>query len=48
MREFVDRNDATFTHSAGGLGETAKMIEDVAAALVSEAEFIAWVVERLK
>ncbi len=47
MREFIDRNGRMFTHPAGGLDDTAKIIEDLAAALVSELEFIAWVVDRI-
>lgn len=47
MREFIDRNRATFTHPPEGILATASMIEDLAAAIVSEADFIAWVQGRL-
>jgi death-on-curing protein len=48
MREFIDRNGATFTHSSGGLAETAEMIENLAGSVVTEADFVAWVLERLR
>lgn len=48
MREFIDRNGATFTHPSGGLAETAQEIEDLAAALIREGQFISWVIDRLK
>jgi death-on-curing protein len=47
MREFIERNDATFTHPAEGLAATAEMIESIAASIVSERAFIDWVRERL-
>lgn len=47
MREFLDRNNATFTHPFDGLEGTSSMIEDLAAALVSEAEFIVWMRARI-
>lgn len=50
MREFIDRNDGTFTHPAGpagGYAGTAMMIEALAANTVSEVEFIGWVAARL-
>jgi death-on-curing protein len=47
MREFIDRNGATFTHPPEGLSATAAMIEDLAAALVSEQDFVSWVLDRL-
>lgn len=47
MREFIDRNGETFTHPSGGWEATAQMIEDLAAALIAEADFIKWVRERL-
>jgi death on curing protein len=47
MREFLDRNDATFTHPPEGLPATASMIEDLAAAVVSETDFVAWIRDRL-
>jgi death on curing protein len=48
MREFIDRNGATFAHPAGGLPSTAGTIEDLAAALISEQQFCAWVADRLR
>lgn len=47
MREFVDRNDAKFSHPLEGLDETAAMIEDLAAGLVSEGDFIVWLDDRI-
>jgi prophage maintenance system killer protein len=47
MREFIDRNDATFSHPPEGLMATASTIEKLAASTISETEFIAWVNERL-
>jgi death on curing protein len=47
MREFIDRNDATFNHPAGGLAETAAVIEGLAADIVSEGDFIAWLDDRI-
>jgi death-on-curing protein len=47
MREFLDRNEATFTHPPDGLDGTAQAIEDLAANLLSEIDFIAWVLERV-
>jgi death-on-curing protein len=46
MREFLDRNGASFTHPADGLGGTAQAIEDLAAKVLGEREFIAWVLAR--
>jgi hypothetical protein len=37
----------TFEHPAGGLMETAEMIERLAAQLVSEDEFCSWLAERI-
>jgi death-on-curing protein len=48
MREFIDRNGFAFEHPAGGLMETAAMIENLAAETVSEDEFEAWLGERIK
>jgi death-on-curing protein len=48
MREFIDRNGGTFTHADGGLPETAQMIEDLAAGIVSEEAFVRWVRERVR
>ena len=47
MAEFIERNGYTFEHPAGGLMETAEMIEKLAAQLVSEEEFRAWLAERI-
>jgi death-on-curing protein len=47
MWEFLARNGTTFTHRNDDLDDTAQMIEDLAASLVSEADFIAWVGERV-
>lgn len=47
MREFIERNDATFCHSRGDLMATASMIEDLAAGRVAETDFIAWVAHRI-
>jgi death on curing protein len=46
MREFLDRNGVSFTHPADGLGATAQAIEDLAANVLGEREFIAWVLAR--
>jgi hypothetical protein len=43
MREFIERNGETFAHPPEGLDVTARTIEDRAAALISEADFIEWV-----
>jgi death-on-curing protein len=48
MREFLDRNGLPWEHPAGGLQSTAGTIEDLAAALISEQEFCAWVADRLR
>jgi death-on-curing protein len=47
MSEFIERNGYTFEHPAGGLMETAEMIERLAAQLVSEEEFRGWLDERI-
>jgi death on curing protein len=47
MREFIDRNDRTFSHPNDDLMATAEMIERLAASTASEDEFIAWVTERI-
>jgi death-on-curing protein len=49
MIEFIERNGRSWTHPAGGLLETASMIERVAgeSPALSEEEFIAWVAQRL-
>jgi death-on-curing protein len=46
MREFLDRNGAVFTQPADGIDGTAQAIEDLAANVLSEHDFIAWVLER--
>jgi death on curing protein len=46
MREFLDRNGAVFTHPADGLDGTAQAIEDLAANVLGERDFIAWVLAR--
>jgi death on curing protein len=43
MREFLDRNGASFTHPSDGLDGTAQAIEDLAAGVVDERGFVAWV-----
>jgi death-on-curing protein len=50
MIEFIERNGRTWTHPAGGLQETALMIERIAGEPppLSEAEFIDWVAQRIK
>lgn len=47
MREFVARNDAIFTHPTGGLDATAETIKQLAASVITEGQFIVWVVDRL-
>jgi len=47
MREFLDRNDLRFTHPANGLDGTAQVIEDLAAELLAEPDFIAWLQARV-
>lgn len=47
MREFLDRNDVGFAHPPEGLDGTAKAIEDLAANILSETEFTAWLKQRL-
>lgn len=47
MREFLYRNGATFSHPASGFAATATVIENLAASIVSEPEFIAWIAERI-
>jgi death-on-curing protein len=46
MREFLERNDVPFAHPAEGLGGTAQAIEDLAANVLSERDFIAWLLAR--
>ena len=47
MREFLDRNEASFAHPPGGLDETAQAIEDLAANTLAEDDFAAWVLMRI-
>jgi death-on-curing protein len=47
MREFLDRNDASFAHPPDGLDGTAQAIEDLAANALGERDFIAWVLARI-
>ncbi|MGD0453137.1 MAG: Fic family protein [Solirubrobacteraceae bacterium] len=47
MREFLDRNGMSFTHSPDGLDGTARAIENLAANVLSETDFIAWVLARV-
>ena len=47
MREFIYRNGRTFSHPAEGWDATAAVIENLAASVLSEGEFIAWVGERI-
>lgn len=47
MREFIDRNDRTFSHPDGDLMATAEIIERLAASTATEDEFIAWVMARI-
>jgi death-on-curing protein len=48
MREFLDRNEAVFKHPPNGLEGTAQAIEDLAANVLDEPAFIAWVLERIR
>ena len=47
MVEFIERNGYRFEHPPGGLMETAEMIEKLAAELITEAEFSAWLGDRI-
>jgi hypothetical protein len=47
MREFLDRNEAAFSHPPGGLDATAQAIEGLAANILDEPTFIAWVLDRI-
>jgi death on curing protein len=47
MREFLDRNGATFTHPSGGLADTAQAIEDVAANVLDEKGLANWLLARM-
>lgn len=48
MREFIDRNGATFTHPRGDQMITAEVIESLAASRMSEDDFRDWVGRRLR
>lgn len=48
MREFVERNGATFTHLGGDLMDTARAIEDLAAGRMNENVFKGWVAHRIQ
>lgn len=48
MREFLDRNGATFTHPPDGLAGTAQAIEDVAANVLNEQALMTWLLARLE
>lgn len=48
MREFLDRNGATFTHPSDGLDGTAQAIEALAAGGLDETGFITWVHSRVR
>jgi len=47
MREFLDRNDMRFEHPTNGLDGTAQAIEDLAAGLLAEQGFVAWLLARV-
>ncbi len=47
MREFLDRNGVGFSHPPNGLDGTARTIEQVAAGLLDEKGFAAWLLERI-
>jgi death on curing protein len=47
MREFLDRNAAVFEHPPDGLDGTAQAIEDLAANILSESDFMTWVSDRI-
>lgn len=46
MREFLDRNGVAFSHPPEGLLGTAEVIEELAANLLSDRDFFAWMLER--
>jgi prophage maintenance system killer protein len=48
MREMIARNDASWTPPPGGDQEVVDVIEALAAGRISEADFAAWVGERLR
>jgi death-on-curing protein len=47
MVEFIERNGFAFEHPAGGLLETAEMIENLAAETIDEEAFRTWLAERI-
>lgn len=47
MREFIDRNGASFKHPSDGLDGTALAIEKLASGELDEAGFIDWMRERI-
>jgi death on curing protein len=47
MREFLERNGVTFNHPPTGFDGTAEAIEDLAAGVRDEQDFIAWTRERI-
>lgn len=47
MREFLDRNDAQFSHPPDGLAGTAQAIEDLASNVLAERRFMAWLLARI-
>jgi death-on-curing protein len=48
MREFLDRNGVRFEHPPDGLDGTAQAIEDLAANVLAEKDFIAWMWARTR
>jgi death-on-curing protein len=48
MREFLERNDATFTHPPEGLAGTAQAIEDLASNVLAEKRFMLWLLARIE
>jgi len=47
MREFIARNGRSFAHPPAGLDETATVIENLAGGTLSEADFTAWMRDRI-
>lgn len=47
MREFVMRNGRSWRAAPGGDDEEAEVIEQLAAGTLAEADFIAWVADRI-
>lgn len=47
MRMFVDLNGRTWTHPSGNQLLTAAAIEDLAAGIIDESDFIIWVEDRI-